>query len=189
MRIFVAVFPPREVQRDLIRAARTIPADAFRLTAPERVHLTLRFLGETPPELLPRITSSLEPMSRHEPFEATTSHFGVFPSARRAKILWSGIAEGAEQLASLAHTAGALLEPEGFAREARPFVPHLTLGRSRRPVFLDPTTADHPEHRFAVRKVHLVHSKPTGAGVTYETLAEYGLQLVSRPGSAGQHLN
>ena len=176
MRAFVAVFPPREVQRTLVEAARSLPTEAFRLIVPERVHLTLKFLGEVPPEDLPRLASALERMERPgAPYEAATSGFGVFPSARRARILWAGIGDGSEELVSLAHAVEAALEPEGFDREDRPFVPHMTLGRARRPATFDPSAAALPELRFPVRKLHLVESRHEGSGVVYSSLAEYRL--------------
>ena len=174
MRLFVAVYPPPEIRDKLIRSARDLPTDAFRLTAPERVHLTLKFLGEIPPEALPRITSALEPLGdAAEPFEAAIAGFGVFPSARRARILWAGIEEGAEAFRALANTVETLLEPEGLPPEGRPFVPHLTLGRARRPARFDPGHTPLPEERFAVRKADLVQSEHGGSGVVYSTLEEY----------------
>jgi 2'-5' RNA ligase len=176
VRVFVAVFPPPEVREALIEAARALPTDAFRLTAPERVHLTLKFLGEVPPEDLPHVTSALERIGPHgEPFDATTSSFGTFPSSRRARVLWAGIGEGAEGFRTLSRSVETLLEPEGFAREDKPFVPHLTLGRARRPVPFDPTGTNLPELRFAVEKIVLVQSKHQASGVAYSTLAEYRL--------------
>lgn len=176
MRIFVAVFPPPEVRQNLIEAARDLPTEAFRLTDPERVHLTLKFLGEVPPESVPDIASALEPATNlGAAFDAATAGFGAFPSARRARILWAGIGEGAEELRALARAVDDLLEPIGLAREDRSFVPHLTLGRARRPVSLDLTGTGQPERRFAVRKLELVESRQAGSGVTYESLAEYRL--------------
>lgn len=157
-------------------AARALPTEAFRLTAPGRVHLTLKFLGEVRPEDLPRVTSALERITRYgKPFDAVTSGFGAFPSARRARILWAGIGEGHAEFRVLSHAAESLLEPEGFAREDRPFVPHLTLGRARRPVSFDPGEADHPKLGFAVRRVDLVESRQGESGLTYPVLAEYRL--------------
>lgn len=176
MRVFVAVFPPPEVQRTLVEAARSLPTDAFRLTAPERVHLTLKFLGEVPPEDFPRLNSALERMDRPQaPFEAATSGFGVFPSARRARILWAGIGDGSEELESLARAVEAALAPEGFAPEDKPFVPHMTLGRARRQATFDPSAAALPDLRFPVRELHLVQSRHEGSGVAYSSLAEYRL--------------
>jgi 2'-5' RNA ligase len=176
MRAFVAVFPPPGVQRELIQAARALPTDAFRLVAPGRVHLTLKFLGEVSPEDLPRLSSALERMgSPGASFEAVTSGFGVFPSARRARILWAGIGDGSDELQALARAVEAALQPEGFGPEDRSFVPHLTLGRARRPVPFDPSAAVLPELRFLVSKVELVQSRNEGSGVAYTSLAEYRL--------------
>jgi len=175
MRAFVAVFPPPEARRALIEAAKAHPD--FRLTDPRRVHLTLKFLGDVSPSALPRIIAALEPVrDEHEPFDTVTSSFGAFPSPRRARILWAGLGEGAEQIRALAETVEACLEPEGFAREDRPFVSHITLGRARRPASFDAAGADLPELRFTVSGVDLVQSKHEATGVAYSTLARYEFQ-------------
>jgi 2'-5' RNA ligase len=174
VRVFVAVFPPPEVQEALIEAARALPTDAFRPPAPERVHLTLKFLGEVPPEDLPRITSALGRVTRQgEPFDATVSGFGAFPSTRRARILWAGIGAGAEGFRALSRAVEDVLEPEGFVREDKPFVPHLTLGRARRPVRLELGGAGVPDLGFAVGALDLVESRQGDFEVTYPVLAEY----------------
>ena len=171
MRVFVAVFPPPEVQEALTEAARALPADAFRLTPPERVHLTLKFLGEVPPGDLPRVGSALERAARRgEPFDATVSGFGAFPSTRRARILWAGIGAGAEGFRALSRAVEDLLEPEGFVREDKRFVPHLTLGRARRPVRLDLGGAGVPDLGFAVGALDLVESRQGDFGVAYSVL-------------------
>ena len=177
MRTFVAVFPPPEVQRTLVAAARTLtPGEGFRLTSPEKVHLTLKFLGDVREEDLNGIAEALMPLEGlYRPFAATTYEFGVFPSARRARNLWAGIGEGAERLGALARDTETLLESIGYEAEARPYVPHLTLGRARRAVAFDPDDARAPELRFTVEEVRLVESRPVGGGVVYATLATYAL--------------
>lgn len=176
MRVFVAVFPPPKVREALVEAARALPTDAFRLTAPERVHLTLKFLGEVAPESLPSTSSALERIGqRGEPFDATISGFGAFPSAHRARILWAGIGQGAEGFRVLSRAVEDLLEPEGFAREDKPFVPHLTLGRARRPVPFDPDAASPPRLDFSVGALDLVESRQGASGVTYSVLERYPL--------------
>ena len=177
MRVFVAVIPPSEVQKALTEAARALPENAFRLTPPEQVHLTLKFLGEVPSEDLPRLASALGRAARQgEPFDAVVSGFGAFPSTRRARILWAGIGAGAEGFRALSRVVEDLLEPEGFVREDKPFVPHLTLGRARRPVPLEPGGADVPDLGFAVGALDLVESRQDGSGVTYAVLAKFPLE-------------
>jgi RNA 2',3'-cyclic 3'-phosphodiesterase len=173
VRTFVAVFPPPEVTEALFRAARNLPANEdFRLTKSEKIHLTLKFLGDVAEDDLGRVVESLGPIrEEHEPFEVSTSDFGAFPSAKRARILWAGIGEGSGRLRALARCVEDLLEPAGFEREGRPYTPHLTLGRARgRPVKLE-AEGSPPTLRFTVSGVDLVNSVP--GGVSYSVLKTY----------------
>jgi 2'-5' RNA ligase len=176
VRAFVAVFPPPEVRRALVDAAHELPVvGEVRWVRPENVHLTLKFLGDVSGDHLGRVAEALEPVRlRHEPFEAEPSGFGAFPSIRRARILWAGIGEGSGRLGALAQDVEASLEPLGFEREDRAYVPHLTLGRARgRPVALEAVETLSPVPGFPVRDVELVESVPGVAGPTYSTLATY----------------
>ena len=176
MRTFVAVFPPPEVREALARAARELPASkAFRLIGSEKLHLTLTFLGNVAEDDLSRVKQALEQLrGRHEPFEVETSSFGAFPSERKARILWAGVGEGSEQLRVVAQSVDDLLEPVGFGREKRSYVPHLTLGRSRgRGAKLEGANVSPPKLRFTVSGVDLVESVPEENGVTYSVLETY----------------
>jgi len=178
VRTFVAVFPPPEVREALFRAARDLPASkAFRLIGSEKLHLTLKFLGNVAEDDLSQVKRSLGQLrGRHEPFEVETSGFGTFPSARKARILWAGVGEGSGPLRAVAQSVDDLLEPDGFEREARPYVPHLTLGRARgRRAMLDGASVSPPALRFTVSRVDLVESVPGERGVTYSVLETYSL--------------
>ena len=178
VRTFVAVFPPLEVREALIGAARELPVTGeVRWVRPAKVHLTLKFLGEVSEDDLVRAAEALEPVRlRHGPFEAELSGFGAFPSARRARILWAGIGEGSDRLRALARDVEASLEPLGFEREDRAYVPHLTLGRARgRPVALEAAETLLTFPRFTVRNVELMESLLGGAGSTYSRVAIYPL--------------
>jgi 2'-5' RNA ligase len=176
VRTFVAVFPPQRVREALFRAARDLPASkAFRLIGPEKLHLTLKFLGNVAEDDLIPVEQALEQLrGRHEPFELETSGFGAFPSERRARILWAGVGEGSGPLRVVAQSVDDLLEPAGFGREHRPYVPHLTLGRARGPgVKIEDTSISPPRLRFSVSGVDLVESVPGEGGVTYSVLETY----------------
>jgi 2'-5' RNA ligase len=179
MRAFVAVFPPPEVQEALASAARGLPiAGEVRLTPTANVHLTLKFLGEVPEDDLGQVAEALEPLrEEHEPFEAGISGFGAFPSPKKARVLWAGVGEGSDRLRALAEDVEKSLEPLGFEREGRIYVPHLTLGRARgRPVALETVERTSPIPAFPVRRVDLVQSAPGKDGVVYSTLAAYPLR-------------
>jgi len=176
VRTFVAIFPPQRVRGALFRAARDLPASkAFRLIGPEKLHLTLKFLGNVAEDDLIRVEQALEQLrGRHEPFDVETSDFGAFPSERRARILWAGVGEGSGPLRVVAQSVDDLLEPAGFGREHRPYVPHLTLGRARGSgVKIEDTSVSPPTLRFSVSGVDLVESVPGEGGVTYSVLETY----------------
>jgi len=176
VRTFVAVFPPPAIREALFRAARDLPASkAFRLIGPEKLHLTLKFLGNVAEDDLNRVAQALKPLrERHEPFEVSISGFGAFPSERKARILWAGVGEGSEPLRAVALSVEDLLEPAGFGREQRPYVPHLTLGRARgRQAKLDDASVSPPALRFTLSSVDLVESVPGEGEVTYSVLETY----------------
>jgi RNA 2',3'-cyclic 3'-phosphodiesterase len=176
VRTFVAVFPPPEVSEALFSAARDLPASkAFRLIGPEKLHITLKFLGDVAEDDLIRVEQALESLrGKHEPFEVSTSGFGAFPSERRARILWAGVGEGSGPLSAVAQSVDDLLESAGFGRERRPYVPHLTLGRARgQGTKLDDAGVAPPTLRFTVSGVDLVESVPGEGGVSYPVLETY----------------
>src|SRR5918997_177256 len=170
MRIFVAIFPPQRVGQALSRAARDLPTSKdFRLINPEKLHVTLKFLGDVAEGTLGPVKQALESLSeRHEPFEVRISGFGAFPSERKARIIWAGVGEGSESLRAVAQSVEDLLQPAGFAREQRPYVPHLTLGRARgRGSKLEGMGVSPPTLRFTVSGAEVVESVPAAGGVTY----------------------
>lgn len=173
MRTFVAIFPPPEVRKKLLRTARRLRIiGEVRWTKTENVHLTLKFLGEVPEESLDRIGGALrEVAGRHGGFEVEAGGFGAFPSMEKARVLWAGVGEGAAPLRDLAGDVENALEPLGFGGEDRAYTPHITLGRARgRPVVLIPPGAASPAMRFSARSLELVRSVPGGGGVRYSTL-------------------
>ena len=176
IRTFVAIFPPPEVREALFQAARKLPASKdFRLVARERIHLTLKFLGDVAEGDLDNVKRALQPIrERHDPFEVSTSTFGAFPSERKASILWAGIEEGKEHLRAVAENVEDLLAPTGFDRETRPYLPHLTLGRARsRRTKLEIPETSPPTLHFTLSSIDLVKSAPGKNGVTYSILATY----------------
>lgn len=186
MRAFIAIFPPPEVRESLLQTARTLPARGeIRWSRPGNVHLTLKFLGDVPDDDLDGVRGVLTRVcARHEPFAAETSGFGAFPSAKKVRVVWAGVSEGHERLRSLAEDLEISLEDLGFAREARAFRPHLTLGRARgRPARLGLLESAARGMRFPIREVELVRSVLGEAGAAYSTLAAYPLSEGGDQGS------
>ncbi|GBD29021.1 RNA 2',3'-cyclic phosphodiesterase [bacterium HR32] len=112
---------------------------------PENLHLTLKFLGEVGEGKAVDVLTALEGLAGRGEFYVRYAGLGAFPRARGARVLWIGVTEGADRLASLAAWVEDRLRPLGFPPEERPFSPHLTIGRLRTPAY-------HPELQRAVER-------------------------------------
>lgn len=100
----------------------------------EKMHITLKFLGEIESGLIASLSGCAERAARGiEPFELRIEGAGAFPPRGTPRVLWLGVIDAAGGLASL-HQA---LEDEcghaGFARSEKSFHPHLTIARLRHP--------------------------------------------------------
>lgn len=134
LRTFVAVEVSPDVQS---RASHLI--DRLRVsgikgtwTKPHNMHLTLKFLGDTPPTLLPDVCRAVMKASANTPaFEMRFGGAGAFPSNQRAQTLWMGVQSGIEEITALQQSIDEALFQLRYPKERRRFTPHLTLGRSR----------------------------------------------------------
>lgn len=134
LRIFLGVFPPREVQHAAERVIERLrqPEDGVSWVRPDNLHFTLRFLGDLGEDGARRAAVAAADAAIARPaFDARLGSLGAFPSARKARVLWIGLAEGAEGLIGLARAVEEALQRKGFGRAERPFAPHLTIGRVR----------------------------------------------------------
>lgn len=133
IRAFIAInIDPRiirEISEAIDQLRQAIPE--VRWVAPDKIHLTIKFLGDIEPSRVDPIANALEQALKLFPrFTISAKGLGVFPALRRPRVLWVGL-EGS-QLVKLAAQVEAALEPLGFLPEARGFQPHLTIGRWRR---------------------------------------------------------
>ena len=133
-RLFVAVpLPPEPLAAcvALIDAVRGGPlGDVPRWVHVANLHLTVRFLGETPPDLTPDAALAVrDALSGANAFDVVLAGAGSFPEARKPRALWLGIERGAAELGALADALDPALEPLGWPRDDRPYRPHLTVAR------------------------------------------------------------
>ena len=132
MRTFIAIPLPSESQGMLARLQdnlRTFKADV-RWTSIPSIHLTLKFLGEVDPGIVPRMAQELKAvMISERGFPISLSGLGAFPNLRNPRVIWCGVHENAGKLASLHKAVDAACVRLGMLPEERDFKPHLTLGR------------------------------------------------------------
>ena len=189
IRTFVAIPLPQAVLDGLAavqrRLDRVVPSQSVRWTRPESVHLTLKFLGDTPTAQIPDISRALAAVARsNSVLRLSVGGLGCFPNHRNPRIVWTGVEESSGNLMALHSAIEGSLEPLGYLPEKRSFSAHLTLGRLRRGTArrdaarvgevvkktrLDPTTG------IAAAHYSLIRSKLKPSGAEYITLEEFPL--------------
>jgi len=98
----------------------------------ERMHVTLKFIGETPADALADIRSACADVAaQSSPCGWSLERVGCFPPDGRVRILWTGASQMPPELLTMAERCDAALESVGIARESRPFAAHVTFGRVR----------------------------------------------------------
>ena len=135
VRSFIAVEIPDGLKRELGQLQDMLrernPA-AVKWVAPAGIHLTLKFLGGVAADRIGEITAAMESATQGiSPIRLEVEGLGVFPNPTRVQVAWVGLVGEVDKLAQIQQRVESNLAERGFARESRPFAPHLTLARFR----------------------------------------------------------
>ena len=156
----------------------------LRWVHPENIHLTLKFLGDVPAEELQEVRHIIEEVARRQVvFSLEAKGLGVFPTVKKARVLWSGIHGDVIRLNSLQATLGQALAAIGFEPEKRPFRGHLTLGRVRgrvdgkRLAAMISEFGSYASPPFAPERLILFKSDLKPSGAAYTELAGEDLSI------------
>jgi 2'-5' RNA ligase len=139
-------------------------------------------VGEIEPARAAALSSAAERAARGvQPFDLSLEGAGVFPPRGLARILWLGIADTSGALAQLQKRLEEECAAAGFPREDRPFHPHLTVARLRRPEGARSLAALHLEKGFApavfsVNALCVLRSVLGPGGSRYTELARHPLK-------------
>jgi 2'-5' RNA ligase len=117
----------RSVQEKLKRQA---PPGSVKWAGSDGIHLTLKFLGDTPQGRVPEIETALHvACAGLGPFEFNVEGRGCFPDFHRPRVIWVAVSEKSGTLTRLQTAVERTVAPLGWPTEERAFSPHLTLGR------------------------------------------------------------
>ena len=186
VRLFIAINLPADVRDRIHEAAAPLreAAPDIAWTPPERLHLTLKFLGDRPESDVVPLGDLLRHVgARHAAMPLIIEGGGAFPSLARPRVIWAGVA-AEPRLELLQHDVEAGCAELGYELEGRPFRPHLTLGRARGGVESPAArvaisrAARHIELReeIDVESVDLMRSEPGRGGPRYTRLAAGALR-------------
>lgn len=173
LRCFISIDIPEKIRQnigELVEILRRRDVDV-RWVENKNIHLTLKFLGKTHEELLPRIYDSLQKVAiSFEPLYIRVCKTGVFPNRKCPRIIWVGT-EDLETLRRLQRDIEDSIALLGFPKEERTFQPHLTIARVRSQEGIEVLIRELDRCRekdfgiFEVKGIKLMRSelKPTGA--------------------------
>ncbi|HKE19525.1 MAG TPA: RNA 2',3'-cyclic phosphodiesterase [Kofleriaceae bacterium] len=184
LRLFIGVRISLATVRALDEAVQVMrrgPRGELRWVAPASYHVTLKFLGWSRPEvafaLRDRVAAAV---AGQRAFDLDTVGLGAFPTPARARVLWAGVdAQGGARLAELAGRMERACEDLGFAREERPFHPHVTLARLKVPGDVRGLISGCSEQVFRsswIDSVVLFESHTKSTGSEYEEKARWSLE-------------
>jgi 2'-5' RNA ligase len=180
LRLFVAVDLPASQQQAVAAVCTGVPG--ARWVKPHQLHITLRFMGQTPEEELPALRHRLEHVKAPS-FRMSLRGIGVFPVAtRRPRVLWLGL-DPAEPLIHLKHEIDRAVGPSLAAHPRdlkQEFSAHLTLARlgGKPDEKLAGFLARHADHQgpgWEVTCFRLYRSTLHPRGAVHEPLATYPL--------------
>jgi 2'-5' RNA ligase len=186
LRTFIAIEVNRELGqhlRDLqSQLCEQVAPRSVRWVRPEGIHLTLKFLGDTPLAQIDEVKAALvQAAAKSRPFTFTVGGLGCFPNKRQPRVVWVALQELTGALSSLRDAVETHVAPLGFATEKRAFHSHLTLGRVQRHASKSEVrrigevvaaSAIGTIGEVAVTSVSYIKSELRPGGAVYTTLSE-----------------
>jgi 2'-5' RNA ligase len=189
VRCFLAIELP-EATVDALKSAGEVirrldpPWTGEKWVAPEVMHITLRFLGELDESRVARIVSAFTSAASSYPrFPLGPAAVRAVPRPGRASMLWAVLEDPTRRCGGLAEIADNVAVGVGVEPEARPFVPHITLVRARRPRPVSDGVLSTADEQFRLTRLQpmsvasatLFSSVLTPQGPIHERLARFAL--------------
>jgi 2'-5' RNA ligase len=185
--LFVAIEVPDEVKRHLNGVRDRLVRLTFghlyevKWVADRNLHITLKFLGEVDQARAALLSDRLSQIEV-DPANLYPDRLVFFPPRGPVRVIGAGLAGDADALHRLHNNIDAACEELRFAREDRPFVPHITLGRNKRGRYEkvagfvrgNPPFDCWPGPTFTASSFALVQSELRPDGPVYTPLARFG---------------
>ena len=176
-RLFIALNLPKEVKEKIGETFyKKLPEQQMKIVSPEKVHITLCFLGETPEGELENIEQKLIDVSQKtKSFEVQLKGIGEF----NQRVLWLGIVQGKKETGLLAQEIAQKLN-----KPREKFTGHLTIGRNKnlgakKFKLLVETLKKIPfEIKFKVTSFELMKSNLEETGSAYLELKKFELKQI-----------
>lgn len=179
-RIFAAVEISDEARRKTSDYIETLRRNFSQIRVgwekPEKLHLTVKFLGDVEENKLADLIEAAEQTAQKlQSLKLQIAETGVFPSLRQPRILWLGVQDETDDLKKVNASFESHCEKIGFAREQRIYKSHLTIARLREPKTSVELANVHWHNKFSslpfsVQELVIFESQLTQFGSHYRVL-------------------
>ena len=180
IRLFVALKIPENIKEQLLNICYDIIPDAsrHRWETTDKIHLTLKFIGEVEENLVQPISTELDFVKNYRSFDFKISRFGFFSRDKRPKILWAGLHTD-ESIYKLVKELNKRMEFFNIEPERRKFKSHLTLLRIKSKIdeniISNFNNYQFDNLKFKTNKIALVKSELSQTGAQYTEINNYEL--------------
>ncbi len=151
----------------------------FKFIPPKNWHLTLHFLGSISSQQVDTLKSILpECVSKIKPFSILFKGLGGFPNEKKSSTLWIGLHGETDRLMHLEKVLKFALSDLSFSVENRPYHPHITIARSRKPEICHISDAEKNikfNWQWQVQKITLFQSERSSRAAHYTPLYNFHL--------------
>ncbi|MBI4712396.1 MAG: RNA 2',3'-cyclic phosphodiesterase [Planctomycetes bacterium] len=193
MRLFIAIVLEPDIRSAIAKIQRELDQHIFGINPAIRrdsaslrwveeanIHLTMRFLGETPDSKVAAISDAINSVAQsHHSFDMAIRGLGVFPALQKPRVIWVGCQEPTSTLPKVYEELEGNLVSLNLPRDDHPFSPHITIGRvkfiknvSGLVGYLN-TNKDRLIGRQMVNRLTLFSSTLTATGPIYKIIKEF----------------
>lgn len=186
IRVFCAIELPLNVREEAARRIEHLREKFPRAKASweraEKMHLTLKFLGDVEEKRFQSINKTVEMVaSAFQPFEMSIEGTGAFPSRGIPRVMWLGAKDDSGNLSRVQEKLEDEFARVGFKKETRAFHPHLTLARVRAPEDAKELREEHERldfktPSFTVEEIVVMRSELSPSGSRYTKIAQHDLK-------------
>lgn len=178
MRAFLAVKINSNIQTELARVQKELQKQIKTAVwvKPANTHLTLAFfenISESQIKFIQKASQSVCPC--YSPFDLHLGSLNAFPHLEKAQILYLALAGESKKIAKLTQRLRQNLDRYHLPFDHQPFVPHLTLGRLKRPLNLTRLQIVTRPLVLPVIHLELLESRLSSSSPIYHTLIVFFL--------------
>ncbi len=183
LRTFISVTLPKGIVSlsNMLKTTIKTTKDNVNWVNPGNIHLTLKFLGQTPYEATDEINKVLkEAVVSHSVMELEIKGTGCFPKIESPRLLWLGVERNIGQLQNFVADLNIKLEKLGLPIDEKEYTPHITLARIKYPPKDTPDITNfmntsYEPIKFNINRIRFMSSELFSNGPIYSILGTHYL--------------